>query len=485
MTHRPSARVDVFLAALSAAALLAASVGRAQEPDRSKPPVPGPAPSLTLPTIAQHRLSNGLAVWLVEMHETPVIELAMIVTSGAAADPAGQFGVAHFTAEMLDEGAGAQSALELAEAVDFLGASLSTSSSFDASQIRLHSLSSKIDDALPLFADVTMRPTFPQAELERLRQERLTTLMQLRDNPSQLASAAFARVLYGPAHRYGTPVMGTEATNTRLAGADLRAFYAAHYHPANATLLVVGDVTPGSFLPQLERAFSTWPGRNVLPRPLWPEPSRAETRRVFLLDKPGAAQSEIRIGALGVARTTPDYFAITVMNTILGGSFSSRLNMNLRERNQFSYGASSSFAMRRMTGPFVAASGVQTDKTREALQELFKELDGMSEPVPDDELARVKNLEALSFPSSFETTRDVASHLTELVAYGLPESFLAGYVRSVQSVTAAEVQRTARRYLASTRFVTVIVGDRSKIEAPLRSSGLGEVEVVSQSDVLK
>jgi predicted Zn-dependent peptidase len=206
---------------------------------------------------------------------------------------------------------------------------------------------------------------------------------------------------------------------------------------------------------------------------------------VFLLDKPGAAQSEIRIGALGVARTTPDYFPITVMNTILGGSFSSRLNMNLRERNQFSYGASSSFAMRRMTGPFVAAAGVQTDKTSEALQEFFKELQGMSEPVPAGELTRVKNLEALSFPSSFETTRDVASHLTELVVHGLPESFLTGYVRSIQSVTAADVQRAARQYLASARFVTVIVGDRSKIEAPLRASGFGDLEVVSQPDVLK
>jgi predicted Zn-dependent peptidase len=422
---------------------------------------------------------------MVEMHETPVIELAMIVNSGAATDPAGQFGVAHFTAEMLDEGAGSRSALELSDAVDFLGASLSTSSSFDASQIRLHSLSSKIDDALPLFADVTMRPTFPETELARLRQERLTTLMQLRDNPSQLASAAFARVLYGPAHRYGTPVMGTEATNTRLASADLKAFYAAHYHPANATLLVVGDVAPGAFLPQLERAFGAWPARPVPARPSWPDPSPAERRRVFLLDKPGAAQSEIRIGALGVARTTPDYFPITVMNTILGGSFSSRLNMNLRERNQFSYGASSSFAMRRMTGPFVAAAGVQTDKTSEALQEFFKELQGMSEPVPAGELTRVKNLEALSFPSSFETTRDVASHLTELVVHGLPESFLTGYVRSIQSVTAADVQRAARQYLASARFVTVIVGDRSKIEAPLRASGFGDLEVVSQPDVLK
>jgi predicted Zn-dependent peptidase len=422
---------------------------------------------------------------MVEMHETPVIELAMIVNSGAATDPAGQFGVAHFTAEMLDEGAGSRSALELSDAVDFLGASLSTSSSFDASQIRLHSLSSKIDDALPLFADVTMRPTFPETELARLRQERLTTLMQLRDNPSQLASAAFARVLYGPAHRYGTPVMGTEATNTRLASADLKAFYAAHYHPANAMLLVVGDVAPGAFLPQLERAFGAWQARPVPARPSWPDPSPAERRRVFLLDKPGAAQSEIRIGALGVARTTPDYFPITVMNTILGGSFSSRLNMNLRERNQFSYGASSSFAMRRMTGPFVAAAGVQTDKTSEALQEFFKELQGMSEPVPAGELTRVKNLEALSFPSSFETTRDVASHLTELVVHGLPESFLRGYVRSIQSVTAADVQRAARQYLASARFVTVIVGDRSKIEAPLRASGFGDLEVVSQPDVLK
>lgn len=474
-------------AALLAGALAAgiAPVMAQTTPDRSKPPAPGAAPQLEIPAIQKHTLSNGLPVWIVEMHEVPVVDVSLIVKSGAAADPAGRFGVAHFTAEMLDEGAGSLDALALADAIDMLGASLTTGASFDASTVRLHALVSTLDAALPIMADVALRPTFPQTDLDRLRAERLTALLQLRDNPSQLATAAFNRLLYGADHRYGTGVMGTEATNKAFTADDLRGFHAAHFQPQNAHLLVVGDVTAATVLPALERAFGGWTNTGEVPRPALPAAAQPRARQVFLVDRPGAPQSQIRIGAIGVPRSTPDYHAIDVANTMLGGSFSSRLNQNLREKHGYSYGAGSQFAMRQAAGPFVALSGVQTDKTREALGEFFNELGGMAQPAPTDELARAKNLGALSFPGSFETTTDMAGHLIDLVVYGLPESFFNEYVQKTEAVTAADVQRVAREHIRPDRVIVVVAGDLATIEQPVRAAKLGPVTVVSADDVLR
>lgn len=480
LVHRRSARLAVALAFTLLPLTLAA-----QAPDRSKPPVPGPVPSLKVPPIDKRALANGLPVWIVEMHEVPVVDVTMIVKSGASSDPAGKYGVASYTAAMLDEGAGTRDALALADAIDFLGATLTTGSGFDSSSVRLHSLSSKLDAALPIMADVVRRPTFPQADMDRLRTERLTTLLQVRDNPQQLAAAAFARILFGEQHRYGTGAMGTESVNKAMTVADLKQFYAAHYRPQNAHLLVVGDVTAASILPKLERAFGSWTGSGPVARPVLPAVPAPTTRRVFLVDKPGAAQSQIRMGTIGVARSTPDYHALDVLNTLLGGSFTSRLNMNLREEHGYSYGAGSRFDMRLSAGPFFAAAGVQTDKTVESLTEFFKEVDGMRAPVPDDELSRGKNLEALSFPGTFETTGDMAGQLADLVVYNLPETFFNEYVPKIQAVTAADLQRTANRFLQSNAFVVVVAGDLAKIEQPIRAANFGVVTVIKADDLLK
>ena len=474
-----------FVAGIVAAALVSGAPLAAQSPDRSKPPASGPVPSLKVPAIQKQVLSNGLPVWIVEMHEVPVVDITVIVKSGAAADPAGKFGLASFTAAMLDEGAGSRSALELADAVDLLGASLSTSSSFDASSARLHALASKLDAALPLLADVVLRPTFPQSDLDRLRGERLTSLLQIRDNASQLASAAFSRTLFGEQHRYGTGVMGTETTNKAFTQADLRQFYGLHYQPQNAHLLVVGDVTAANVGPKLERAFGAWKNGAAIAKPTLPASPQPPSRQIYLLDKPGAAQSQIRIGAVGVARSTQDYFVLDVLNTMLGGSFTSRLNMNLREEHGYSYGAASGFSMRLAPGPFVAQAGVQTDKTVESLTEFFKELDGIRAPAPDAEVSKAKNLEALSFPGSFETTSDMAGQLVDLVVYGLPESFFNDYVPRIQAVRPADIQRAATQYIVPNRMVVIVTGDLSKIEAPIKKADIAPVTVLNAATVLK
>jgi predicted Zn-dependent peptidase len=385
---------------------------------------------------------------------------------------------------MLENGAGSRSALEVADAVDFLGADLGASSLVDASTIRLHVPVERLADALPIMADLARRPTFPKEDLERLRQQRLTSLLQARDDPATIAAVAFARILYGPTHRYGTMTIGSAQTIKSFTPDDLRAFYASTFRPDTAALIVVGDVTADAALPLLETSFGTWhpqgaPNASAKVPPVTPP----ATRTVYLLDKPGAAQSQIRIGSIGVPRSTPDYFPIQVMNTILGGSFTSRLNNNLREQHGYAYGAGSAFDMRLSAGPFSASAGVQSDKTAESLKEFFNELNGILKPVPPDELARAKNYIALRYPGAFETTGDVSRQIENLLVYHLPEDYFATYVQKIQAVTAADVQRVAQKYIQPDRLAVVVVGDLKTIEAPVRALNLGEVKVLKLDDV--
>jgi zinc protease len=467
--------------ALAVAFVLTAAIA-AQAPDRTRPPQLGPAPILQLPAIQKRALSNGVPVWLIESHEVPLAQVNVLVRSGSGDDPAGKYGIASFVAAMLDEGAGERSALELADAIEALGATLATGSSFDASAVRLNVPVGRLGDALPLLADVALRPTFPPAELERLRAERLTSLLQARDDPASIASRTFARVLYGP-HRYGTGAIGTEQTLTGFAISDLKAFHAAHYTAANAALIVVGDVRMDAVLPLLERHFGMWAGLARQPT-THPQPVQPPTRRVVLVDKPGSAQSEIRIGWVGVPRSTPDYFPLEVMNTVLGGAFTSRLNQNLRERHGYTYGASSYFDMRRAAGPFVAAAAVQTDKTAEALREFFNELTGIRAPIPAPELARAKNNIVLSFPGEFETSTQLSRKLEDVLTYALPEDYFSKYTARVQAVTAAQVKQAGVKYVVPDRFLVVVVGDRKSVEAGVRALKLGSVDLMTVDQAL-
>lgn len=465
--------------------VLSAPAYAQQPPDRSKPPALGAPRDVTLPPIVTRTLSNGLPVWFVEQHEVPVASVSLVVRSGATADPAGKFGLASLTAAMLDEGAGSRDALALADAIDFLGASIGTGAGFDASSVSLYTPVARLAEALEIMADVAIRPAFADRELERLRKERLTSLLQIKDNPPAIGAAAFPRLIYGDAHRYGTGVAGTAATVAGLTAADLRAFHAGHYRPANAHLIVVGDVTPDAAMTWLEKSFGAWTGTATAASPKALTPPEARARTIYLIDKPGAAQSIIRIGWSGVPRSTPDYYAIQVLNTILGGSFTSRLNTNLREKHGYAYGASSGFDMRLNAGPFVAAANVQTDKTPESLTEFFNELANITRPIAAGELEKAKNYLALGFPADFETTQDVASKLSEQVIYNLPEGVFNEYVSKIQAVTAADVARVAKQYITPDRFAVVVVGDLKTIEAGVRKLNLGTVRVVPIDEILR
>jgi zinc protease len=466
-------------------AVLAPALAAAQPPaDRSQPPPLGPQARLMLPAVDKRELANGLAVWLVESSEVPLVQINLVIHSGSGDDPAGEFGLASLTAAMLDEGAGARSALEIADEMEFLGAELSTASSFDASVVRLNVPARALELALPIMADVVFRPTFPADELERLRQERLTGLLQARDDAVAVATPAFARVVFGNEHRYGTSAIGTTATLTAFTVAQLQAFHAAMYRPSNATLIVVGDIAAGGGLPSIERAFAAWMARDQTRRRTLPPAPQADDVEVVIVDMPGAEQSQIRIGSVGVARSTPDYFALQVLNTVLGGSFTSRLNQNLREEHGYAYGASSRFDMRLTPGPFTAAAGVQTDKTAESLTEFFNELTAIREPIGDDELAKAKNYLALGFPGNFETIGDLAARLEELAVYGLPDQYFNDYTAKIGAVTAADVRRAAEARIPLDTLAVVIAGDLERIGPAVRALELGPVRVISAEDAV-
>ena len=462
---------------------IAVTLSAQQAPDRSHPPRPGPPAPLKLPTIQKLKLSNGLPVWIVELHEVPVAQVNLVVFSGTANDPPGKYGVASLAAAMLEEGAGSRSALELADAVDFLGADLGAATTSDLSAVRLHVPVARLAEALPLMADVALRPTFPKDELERQRQQRLTGLLQGRDDPPTISAVAFSRILYGKAHRYGTPQMGTAETIKTLTADDLRGFYTTAFRPENAILLAVGDITADKAMPLFEKNFGAWKASGAAAVEKLPATEEPPARQIYLIDKPGAAQSQIRIGRVGVPRSTADFFSIQVLNTILGGSFSSRLNNNLREVHGYTYGASSTFDMRGDAGPFSAAAGVQTDKTSEALKEFFNELTAIGKPIPAEELARAKNYVALRFPSAFEATSDISRRLEDALVYKLPDDYFAKYVQTIQSVTAADTLRIAQKYIRPDRLAVVIVGDRKLIEPGIRALNLGPIKVMTIDEV--
>jgi predicted Zn-dependent peptidase len=465
--------------------VLAGVVASAQQaPDRSHPPQPGPPPELRLPPIQKRQLANGLPVWLVELHEVPVVQVNLLVMSGSAQDPARRYGLANMTAAMLEQGAGSRSALQIADAIDYLGADLTAASGFDSSVVRLHVPVARLANALPLMADVALRPTFPADELDRLRQQRLTSILQARDDPATIAAAALARVVYGPTHRYGTPTFGSAEAIKTFTPEDLKAFYASVYRPDNAALIAVGDVTADTLMPALEASFGSWKAAaRPEPAEALPAARQPPARQIYLIDKPGAPQSQIRIGGIGVPRSTPDYFPLMVLNTILGGSFTSRLNNNLREEHGYAYGAGSGFDMRVGPGPFAASAAVQTDKTAEALTEFFNELNGILEPVPPDELARAKNYVALRFPGSFETTGDMSRRLEDLIVFHLPDDYFAHYVQNIRAVTPDDVQRVAAKHILPERFAVVIVGDLKTIEPKIRALNLGPIKVLTVDDV--
>jgi zinc protease len=344
-------------------------VGRAQgDLDRTNPPQPLKTPNVQLPKIQKAKLANGLSVWLVEQHELPIVAFNLVIQAGSDHDPISRPGIASMTADVLDEGTGTRDALKIADELEFIGANLGVRSDADGSYLTLNTITKRLDEALTVYADVLVNPVFPQKEFDRLRKQRQTSLLQQKDRPPAIASIAFNHIVYGSNHPYGNDASGSEKSLNEMTRDDLVQFYTSYYRPNNATMIIVGDVTLGDITKRLEKLLDKWESAPVPTMDLPPVPT-VDKRRLYLIDKPGAAQSEIRIGYPAAARNTPDFFPLSLMNRALGGQFSSRLNLNLREKHGFTYGARSGFSFNKHPGPFVASAGVTTAKTDSSLQE--------------------------------------------------------------------------------------------------------------------
>jgi len=456
--------------------LTAHSVLDAQTFDRTRPPVLGPPPKVSLPPIVTRQLPNGLRLMVVEHHELPVADFILLVGSGGTADPAGKMGVANLTAAMLREGTTTRKSLEIADQIAFLGVRLNAGSSWESSTLSLHTPTAQLDSALALFADVALRPSFPANEFDRLKKTRLTELLQLKDQGPAIANIAYPAIVYGSSHPYGARLLGTEGSVAGLSVADLQSYYGSNFRPNNSTLIVVGDVTPAQIEQKVNRFFGGWQRGDVTPVK-YTDPPKAGTTTVYLIDKPGAAQSSFRIATVGVPRSTRDYFALTVMNTILGGSFTSRLNNNLRETKGYTYGARSQFDMRRAAGPFIASAEIVAAKTDSALIEFMKELNAIRQSVPPEELSKAKRYLQLQLPSDFETTQQIAGALVPVAMYGLPLDYYNNYVQNIEAITPADVERVARQYVNPGSLAVVIVGDRKSIEPTLKAVNIGPISI--------
>ena len=470
---RPPRPRALALAAVLAA--LAPGALAAQRPDRSRPPTLPPPPALRVPAVRTATLPNGLEIAVVEMHKVPVVDVTLMVDAGTARDPDSLPGLATFTALMLQQGAGSRAALDIADEAAFLGASLNTGASYDGAFASLHVPKRRLGAALDLLADVVLRPTFPDSEVARQRDLRRAQILQQQDQPVAMANIAFAAIVFGPSHPYGRPISGTEASTAALSRDRVVDFYRSYYRPNGARLLVVGDVTLEEARQLVAARWGSWARVDAAPVPEATPPAGA-ARTIYLVDKPGAAQSVFRIGQVGASRSTPDYFALEVLNTVLGGSFTSRLNQNLRETHGYTYGASSQFAMRRQAGPFVAASSVVTAKTDSALIEFLLELRRIrDDSVPRAELDKAKAYITLGLPGEFETTGGAARQFGDLLLYGLPLDWYASYIPRIDAVTAADVQRVVCQYLDPDHFAIVVVGDRSQIQAGLAALHEGPI----------
>ncbi len=442
-------------------------------------PKPGPDPKLVLPSIEKHKLSNGLNVWVVNQSELPIVSMNMVVNTGGTADPADRAGLAFMTAGLLDDGTKTRSAVEIANQAQAIGASIGTGSGWDAANVTLQTLTKNLDKALDLYSDVIVNPVFPADELETVRRRALVGFLQRKDNPNAIANVVYNGLLYGKNHPYGKSLGGDESSIKSITKPEIEKFYSTYYRPNNSTLIVVGDVTSKQLLPKLEKAFAGWKAADA-PAVAVPNAAQFDAPGIYIVDKPGAAQSVISIGQVGVARNNPDYFPLTVMNSILGGQFSARVNMNLREDKGYTYGARTGFGFRRGAGPFSADADVQTAVTKESVQEFLKELNGIrgAIPVTPAELEYNKQSLIRRYPAGFETVGQISGQLANLVIYGLPDTYFNDYIRNIQAVTVQDVNRVANKYLTPDKMAILIVGDRTVIEPKLK-------EIESWGDMIK
>lgn len=447
-------------------------------------PTPGAPRNYAFPDFESVTLPNGLRVVIAPVRKLPLVTVLALVDAGSVADPVGQEGVAQLTASLLTEGTGNLTGAALAEVVELMGSTLDAGADWDSSVVKLTTLSSRLNDAMSLLGRVLTEPTLAADEFNRLRTERLADLLQQRSEPRSLADEGFAQMIYAPTARYARPDGGTERSVRALTLDQLRAFYAERYSPHATTVVLVGDVSVDDGIALATRVLGGWSGKPSADC-VAPDTSLVARRGVHIIRKVDAPQSELRVGHVGPVRLTPDYFPLVLCNAILGGLFSSRLNLNLREEHAYTYGAHSGIDWRRWAGPFSMDAAVQSDVTAAAVREILKEFDRIrSEPVTDSELSLAISYLDGVFPIRFETTRAIASALASQAIYRLPAEYYDTYRANIRAVTAADILTVAQRHFDPTRLQVVAVGDPLAITEPLIELGIGDVSVSDPVDTL-
>lgn len=450
--------------------------------DRSRLPALGAERPFRFPEVRRRALANGLRVWTVEHRQVPLVAVLALLPVGASADPPGRPGLAAITGDMLDEGCGDRSALELHEALGRMGAQLELDVGYDATVVGLTTLARELDGGLDILRDILARPRFEQREFDRVRELRLNRLLQLKDMPPAVADRAFAQLLY-KGHPYGHLPIGSEGPLRALTVRDIAAFHRRVVAPSRTTVILVGDRTHESLFDAAARTFEAWtadssgaiPDPSSFPAPVPP------ASPVALVHRGGAAQSELRVGHVAESRRTPDYHALIVLNMVLGGQFVSRVNLNLRERKGYTYGARTAFEFRRAPGPFVMQASVQADATADALHEAIAELTAIrgERPITREELELGRASLTRGYPRNFETADQVARAAAQLALYELPDDYFTTFVPTILALSEDDVTAAAARHIDPSRLLSVVVGDREKIAGTLKALDLGEVADVS------
>jgi len=451
--------------------------------DRSRLPVPGPDRVFHFPRIVRRSLANGLELRAVRHRSVPVVSMVLLVPGGSAVDPDAGHGLVSMTAGLLDEGSRGQSALDIAERVARIGGDLDVEVGMDAVAVGLTTLDRFFESGLELVHEIVTAPNLANDDFNRIRNLRLERLAQMKDHAAAIAERAFARVLYGP-HPYGHLSLGSEPALTAMTVDAARAMHAALFAPAGATLVIVGDRSEDELLDVAAAMFDPWraaASTMTVDRAAGLRPPPPPGEALVVIHRPGAAQSELRIGHACAARSTPDYPKLLVLNAILGGEFVSRLNLNLRESKGYTYGVRTGFSLRRGVGPFVMQTSVGTDVTGPAIHEAMAEIRAIADqrPATADEVAQAFASLSKGYPRGFETAGQVARSVAQLALHNLPDTYFEEFVPRLAEVTAEDVSAAARQYLASVKMSTVIVGDLDKIHGSLPGLGLGPHQVMT------
>ena len=449
--------------------------------DRSTVPEPLEPKAAVFPEFNRTKLDSGLEVIVVERPTVPVVGFQLIFDSGYSADRPGLAGEASMTMAMLDEGAADLDALEISEQLAMLGAALGTGAGLDTASVSLSALTENLDASLDLFAKVVLQPTFPERELERLRAQYRNIIQQEKSTPNSIALRVLPGLLYGENHAYAQPLTGsgTEETINAISRADLLSWHDTWFRPNNATLIVVGDTTLDEIVPQIEELFSGWESAEVPAKNIAAVEVKSDDV-LYIIDKPGAEQSIIFAGQLVVPMANPDEIAIDAFNDMLGGQFSSRINLNLREEKHWSYGARSTIVPTRAQRPFFAYASVQTDKTAESLAEILREVTEIrtTNPPTAEELQRVQRSNILSLPGRWETNPAVLGAVADIVSYGLPDNFWDVYPASLAELTLDQVTQAGQAVIDPANLTWVVIGDRQRIETKLSELNVGEIRLI-------